>query len=166
MPCQPKGGPRLEDVTLGIDLGSYSTRAALRTATGSEFVIENKESMNSSNSYYAADFPSAIYPFDHVSQPVYLLSPDHSRRETSAKYAFYVLAYADDKLLEEYAVAQRLTNRQNDPAFRKQLRRGIVGLLTVVRDATMTVCRSKRYRIARIGLSIPVQWTSDFEDVY
>jgi hypothetical protein len=151
---------------LGIDLGSYSTRAALRTASGQEFVVENKESMNPDNTYYAADFPSTIYPFDDISRPVYLLNPDHSRQETSAKYAFYVLARADDKLLEEYPVAQHLTDRQDDAAFQTQLRRGIAGLLTVVRNATIAICKSKRYRIVKIGLAIPVQWTSNFEDAY
>lgn len=152
--------------TLGLDLGSYSTRACLRTASGLEVVVENKDSMNPDNTYYAADFPSAIYPFDDVSLPVYLPDRDPGRQETSAKYAFYVFARASDELLEEYPLAHHLTERKDDTTFKNQLRKGVVGLVTVVRNAALAICKSQRYRIVKIALTIPVQWTLDFEDAY
>ncbi|KAH6627456.1 hypothetical protein F5144DRAFT_493032, partial [Chaetomium tenue] len=112
-------------------------------------------------------FPSALYVFDDVSEDVYFTDDEFpSRQCVSAKYVFYPLANASDKLLEQYPSVHHLTNRKDDPAFRAQLRRGLIALLSVLRDAAYALCREHGLRIVRIGLTIPVQWDLEFEAVY
>jgi len=42
----------------------------------------------------------------------------------------------------------------------------MVALLTTLRDRAMSEVRSKGLEVGRIGLTIPVQWTLEFEEVY
>jgi hypothetical protein len=130
-------------------------------------VVENTQYYSYGDAYTPCDFPSALYVFDDVSQPVYLLGDDGSaRRCVSAKYVFYFLANASDALLEQYPPVCLLMERKDDPEFRAQLRRAMVALLSALRDATAAVCRDQGLRIVKIGLTIPVQWGLAFEDVY
>lgn len=84
----------------------------------------------------------------------------------SAKYVFYPLANASDTLLEQYPSVRDLTKKKDDPVFRGQLRRGLITLLSALRDAASAVCHERGIRIVKIGLTIPVQWGLEFEDVY
>ena len=95
-----------------------------------------------------------------------LTGDDLSRRSVSAKYAFYVLADAEDTLLQQYPAVHSLTERKNDPAFRAQLRRGLLALLSAIRGRALAACHLKNLGITKIGLTIPVQWGLDFEKVY
>lgn len=56
--------------------------------------------------------------------------------------------------------------RKDEPEFKAQLRRGLIALLTILRNAANAVCRQRALRITNIGLTIPVQWTLEFEEVY
>ncbi|KAH6839516.1 hypothetical protein B0I37DRAFT_386622 [Chaetomium sp. MPI-CAGE-AT-0009] len=158
----------LQDACLGIDIGSHRSRVCLRIiGTTQEIVVENKMYRDLTGPYTPCDFPSALYIFDDVSQDVYFLEDeDLGRQWVSAKYAFYPLANASDTLLEQYPSVHQLTNRKDDPSFRAQLRRGLIALLSGLRDAASAVCRKMGLRIVRIGLTIPVQWGLEFEDVY
>ncbi len=153
---------------LGIDIGSHRTRVCIWVVgTETELVVENTKYLGLSNPYTACDFPSALYPFDDITEDVYLLDEDDTgRRCVSAKYVFYALANASDALLEQYPSVHDLIESKDDPEFACQLRRGIIELLSALRDATDDLCREYGLRIVKIGLTIPVQWGLEFEDVY
>lgn len=95
---------------------------------------------------------------------------DPDRREISLKYAFYILVdeagHGKDRFFEQYALVNPLRKYKNDVAFRQRLRRGLVELFSAVRDMAREQCRSQGLRITSIGLSVPSQWTIEFEDVY
>ncbi|KAK1756671.1 hypothetical protein QBC47DRAFT_400302 [Echria macrotheca] len=158
-------GSELQDAYLGIDIGSHRTRACIWHG-GIEIIIQNKYSFGLESNCYAGDFPSNLYVFDD-SGPVYLIDRhDPSRQSVSAKYVFYALANASDALLEQYPSVHPLMARKDDQSFLERLREGVVALLSVLQDLISTMCLRKRLRIARVGLTIPVQWTLEFEDVY
>lgn len=135
--------------------------------TETELVVENGQFYALSNAYTPCDFPSALYLFDDIHQDVYLLDEeDPGRQCVSAKYVFYPLANASDALLEQYPAVHHLMGRKDDPKFRRQLRRGMITLLSALKEAAYAVCREHGLRIVKIGLTIPVQWDLEFEDVY
>ncbi|KAK3899622.1 hypothetical protein C8A05DRAFT_17963 [Staphylotrichum tortipilum] len=143
------------DRCLGIDIGSHRTRVCIRVmSTETELVVENPQYLGLSNAYTPCDFPSALYLFDDIGEDVYLLDDDDTgRRWVSAKYVFYALANASDALLEQYPSVHHLMERKDEPEFALQ-------------DAAAAVCRDHGLRIVKIGLTIPVQWGLEFEDVY
>ncbi|KAK8102335.1 hypothetical protein PG984_015481 [Apiospora sp. TS-2023a] len=149
-----------ETVTLGIDLGSTSTRAVL----GPHYVEENR--VVPSVRFANGDFSSAIYPFE-PDGPVYLYEEsDPMRRPVSAKYAFYALVNASDELLEQYPLVDELVAGRDNKAFQHRLRRGIEALFIRIARVTRAICDENDYEIDVIGLSIPSQWTMDFEELY
>ncbi|KAK8023860.1 hypothetical protein PG993_011926 [Apiospora rasikravindrae] len=148
-------------VTLGIDLGSTSTRAVL----GTKYVEETNRDMQSQR-FSAGDFSSSIYPFDDMG-PIYLYEePDPTRKPVSAKYAFYSLVNASDELLEQYPLVEELTSGRDDVAFQQRLRDGLEQLFMRLKSLIDAMCKRLRYEIDTIGLSVPSQWTLDFEDLY
>lgn len=109
--------------------------------------------------------------FDDDTSPtadnVYLIEgEDPNRLSVSAKYVFYALTDTKDALLEQYPPVHHLVARKKDPVFKAKLRNAMVTLLSVLRDRALAVCRSKKLQVAKIGLTIPVQWTLEFEEVY
>ena len=151
---------------LGIDLGSTSTRAFVFCPSADyEIYVENKGRNNLNTRYENGDFSSNGYPFDDGE--VYLGdNPDPERRLISLKYGFYLLANAKDELLEQYPLVNPLMERQNDPNFRARLVEGLKQLFTKIRPHVLRICEKKRFTIDKIALSIPAQWTLEFEDVY
>ncbi|KAK8037551.1 hypothetical protein PG991_000897 [Apiospora marii] len=150
-----------EKVTLGIDLGSTSTRAVL----GPHYVEETNRAVQSLR-FAPGDFSSAIYPFE-ADGPTYLYEEsDPTRRPVSAKYAFYALVVASDELLEQYPLVDELVAGRDDRAFQQRLRRGLEALFIRIGRLTRAICDENDYEIDVIGLSIPSQWTMDFEDLY
>ncbi|KAI8316435.1 hypothetical protein K4K61_007341 [Colletotrichum sp. SAR11_59] len=116
------------------------------------------------------EFSSAGYPFE-PGKPVYLGEDgDPDRHEISLKYAFYILVdeadHGKDSFFEQYALVNPLRKYRNDVDFRQRLRRGLVELFSAVRDMAREQCESEGLRITSIGLSVPSQWTIEFEDVY
>lgn len=113
------------------------------------------------------------YPFDENGD-VYVggnLAPD--RVEISLKYGFYPLAYANglnddyqDDVLEQYPLVTPLMNRKNDVNFLARLRQGISALLGTIHKDVKKVCEAKSFKITKVGLSIPSQWTMEFVEVY
>ncbi len=133
-------------------------------STKTPIVLENQQFFEQT---MPCEFSSALYVFDDIDQDVYLLREgDPSRRCVSAKYVFYILANASDALLDQYPPARELQERKNEPEFRRQLFRGMIALLSALQAAAEAVCRENRLRIVKIGLTIPVQWGLEFEDVY
>ncbi|KAK6840028.1 hypothetical protein PG987_005894 [Apiospora arundinis] len=148
-------------VTLGIDLGSTSTRAVL----GRHYVEEIKHKTPSVR-FSPGDFSSSIYPFEPRG-PVYLYEDDDpTRRPVSAKYAFYALVDASDELLEQYRLVEELIAGRGDIHFKKRLRKGLEELFTRIANLSHAICDEYDYEIGIIGLSVPSQWTLDFEDLY
>ncbi|KAK8074010.1 hypothetical protein PG994_004909 [Apiospora phragmitis] len=124
-------------VTLGIDLGSTSTRAVL----GPQHVEETNRNFQSQR-FSPGDFSSSIYPFENEGLVYLSEQPDPTRKPVSAKYAFYTLVNAKDELLEQYPLAEELTWRKDDEPFRQRLRTGLEQLFA------------------------ETEWNLDFEELY
>ncbi|KAK9780721.1 hypothetical protein SCAR479_01907 [Seiridium cardinale] len=154
------------DVTLGMDIGSTSTRAYLwcpKTKVG--WYVESETRPKTGHRFSNGDFSSLGYPFD--GGEVYLGErSDASRQSISLKYAFYILAHAADELFKQYRLVTPLRAHQNDQQFRDRLVEGIKQLFTAVRKRVAQVCEEENLRVTNIGLSIPSQWTLDFMDIY
>ncbi|KAK3311916.1 hypothetical protein B0H66DRAFT_571251 [Apodospora peruviana] len=163
-----RNGPP-KPVTIGIDIGSVSSRAFIYGAPdGLEIPVNNKsyQILKSSGRYLTGDFSSSGYPFDDRG-PVYLgedTSPD--RQVVSLKYGPYVLVNTSDSLLQEYLLVGPLMERRHDVKFRDRLRRGLEDLFRVIEARVKEICKRERLQIVEIALTIPAQWTLVFEDLY
>lgn len=154
---------------LGIDIGSSSSRAGLLCPqTKQIFHVESKRKDYSSCRYQPGEFSSNCYPFDDG--PAYLPVPDPSRLSISAKYIFYALTNNSDEILwrhiQDYPPAEALIRRSREPAFRERLHFGLVGLLTTMQDAVHHFFPVKHFAIQSMALTVPAQWTLDFEALY
>lgn len=113
------------------------------------------------------DFSSKGYPFDDG--PVYLginSTPDASRQSTSLKYAPYILVNCSDVLLQQYVLFDSLVQRRDDQAFRDRLLEGLQELFRTIAGRVDTICQAKRMVITDVALTIPAQWSLEFEDLY
>lgn len=154
---------------LGIDIGSTSSRCGLLCPeTKQIFHVESRNKDHSNCRYQPGEFSSNCYPFDDG--PVYLAAPDPSRLSISAKYIFYALTNRSDQVLrqhiQDYPPAEALLRRSRDPAFRNRLRSGLVALLSTIREAVDYFCQVKHFSIQSIALTVPAQWTLEFETLY
>lgn len=119
-----------------------------------------------------SDFSSTGYPFEAVPGPVYYPHPElepevvEGRRPMSLKYGMYLLANASANLTKEYPAVEHVCELRDDIEFRARARRGLVELLAKVLQRVHDICQHLYLRITRVGLTVPVQWTLDFEDVY
>jgi len=108
--------------------------------------------------------------FDDASsgcESVYLEEGEYETRQSiSAKYVFYALAEISDTLLEQYPPVHQLNAKKRDPEFKAKLRRALAVLLSALQRRAMAVCRARKLRIAKVGLTIPMQWTLEFEEMY
>ncbi|KZL72383.1 hypothetical protein CT0861_03491 [Colletotrichum tofieldiae] len=157
----------IEDTILGIDLGSTSTRVCLWCPKRRQENIDIENTENTGK-VPLGDFPSVGYPFESEG-PVYLGDTvDPTRRPISLKYGFYALAEADkrDDLLKQYVLVTPLTAQRENPAFRDRLRQGLRELFLTLQKRIDFTCDLYRLRIKTIGISVPSQWTTDFENVY
>ncbi|RYP07767.1 hypothetical protein DL764_002314 [Monosporascus ibericus] len=157
----------LEEGALGIDLGSTSLRGRIFCPrTGKVIPIQNNHAGARNNRLTVGDFSVAAYPFGR-SGKVYLGDdPDPERESVSLKYAFYVLANASDELLEQYQLLDKFRSRKHDPVLRKMLQEGLEQLFSRFFGRVKDVCKTRRVLITKVALSIPSQWTLEFEDAY
>ncbi|KAK1975630.1 hypothetical protein LZ30DRAFT_343634 [Colletotrichum cereale] len=156
------------DATLGLDLGSTSTRVCLWCPTRKQQDIINVENTENTGHIPPGDFSSVGYPFEPEG-PVYLGGDvDPNRRPISLKYAFYALAEANkkDDMLKQYVLVTPLTSQKGNPAFRDRLMQGLRELFLVLRGRIDSMCFLYSLKVRTIGISIPSQWTLDFERVY
>lgn len=153
---------------LGIDIGSCGTRVCIwKMSTGTGIVVEDPRHHSLTRPYTPCDFPSSLYVFDDISQDVYPRGEeDPSRRCVSAKHVLRFLANASDAVLEQDPSVQHLMERKDEPNFGRQLHRGMIALLSALRDAAGAVCREHGLRIVKIGLITPVGEAFRFESVY
>lgn len=163
---------------IGIDLGSSSTRAVLRCLDDGRYVhIDGKANPNNAVRYSSGDFASSGYPLEKSNGPYYV--PNHEqdegepRHDMSLKYGMYVLANASTAeglgldLLQQYPLVQEIMATLKDDAdFPARLRQDLVELFSEIRGRIYTFCARAGLRITRIGLTIPVQWTLEFEGIY
>ncbi|KAJ4413558.1 hypothetical protein N0V85_003520 [Neurospora sp. IMI 360204] len=135
-------------VVVGLDLGTSSTRVVIQRSGGG--VISKI-------------FASHGYPFDdHV--PVYMGDNHPTNRESvSLKYAFYILANAADKFMDQYPMIQRL-RQEDSETFRQKLRTGILELLRAVRGWIFEHPR-ENWAISSLPVTMPAQWGLEFEEV-
>ncbi|KAM7196888.1 hypothetical protein V8F20_006855 [Naviculisporaceae sp. PSN 640] len=189
----PESSTELTPAVLGIDIGSVSSRAYLYCpSTGKENPVSNPDrtqTVLSAAKFEKADFSSMAYPFDDDDDngEVYedgdgednededdglvvyggeSTAPLPGRQGTSLKYAPYILVNCTDVLLKEYALLQPLLAHQNDSRFRRRLRRGLKELFKTIKERASAICESEEMVIRHLALTIPVQWTLEFEDLY
>jgi hypothetical protein len=159
---------------LDIDCGSTTTRAVLSWLDEDGklkwLVVQNKDKVAL---LWLEDgqFPTLVYPFDTVDSndtPLYDCTRIHHNRDAaSGKYWFYYMAgFPQDKLLAEYTHVHALRRHAGSPEFGRRFRRGLVELFVSVLNAAKALCDRKLLRITELGLSIPAQWTLEFQDVY
>ncbi|RYP74988.1 hypothetical protein DL771_002636 [Monosporascus sp. 5C6A] len=128
--------------------------------------VQNSRTATRSNRLTVGDFSVAAYPFGK-SGKVYLGDDSDPERESvSLKYAFYILANGSDELLEQYRLLDKFCSRKHDPVLRKRLQEGLTQLFSRFFGRVKDVCKTRRVLITKIALSIPSQWTLEFEDVY
>ena len=56
--------------------------------------------------------------------------------------------------------------RRHDTAFRARLHRGLEDLFSTIASQVDKICRRKGLIVADIALTVPSQWTLEFEDLY
>ncbi|RYO94230.1 hypothetical protein DL766_002260 [Monosporascus sp. MC13-8B] len=157
----------LEEGALGIDLGSTSLRGRIVCPRTSKVIpIQNSQTGPRSNRLTVGDFSVAAYPFGRTGKVYLGDDPDPERESVSLKYAFYVLANGSDELLEQYRLLDKFCSRKDDPVLRKRLQEGLDQLFSRFFGRVKNVCKTRRVLITKIALSIPSQWTLEFEDVY
>ncbi|RYC54792.1 hypothetical protein CHU98_g11416 [Xylaria longipes] len=153
-----------QDVILGIDLGSTSTRAAIYVGAPLES-LHFVQNVSTNQRLPFGDFTSACYPFDDG--PAYVgVEPNPDRDSISMKYGFYLLAGASDDLLNQYNVMSPLLQYRNDRNFCDKIRSAIKSLLEDIWQRVQLMCHQKHWEISAISLTIPSQWTLEFEEVY
>lgn len=87
-----------------------------------------------------------------------------NRESVSLKYAFYILANASDRFVDQCPMLQKL--RQHDSEdFRQKLRTGILELLKTVRRWILANMR-KHWKIDRLSVGMPAQWGLEFQRVF
>jgi hypothetical protein len=135
---------------------------------GNGFPVENRAlNLNPTTRFEKGDFSSYGYPFEDNEERVYLGDkPNPHRLAISLKYAFYYLANAPPELLREYSLVHPLVKRKGDPVFRRRLEQGLLELFSTIKRRVLEVCNVENLRVETIALSIPSQWTLDFEDTY
>ncbi|RYP18208.1 hypothetical protein DL765_004065 [Monosporascus sp. GIB2] len=157
----------LEEGSLGIDLGSTSLRGRIVCPRTRKVIpIQNSQTGARSNRLTVGDFSVAAYPFGRTGKVYLGDDPDPERESVSLKYAFYVLANGSDELLEEYRLLDKFRSRKHDPVLRERLQEGLDQLFSRFFGRVKAVCKTRRVLITKIALSIPSQWTLEFEDVY
>ncbi|KAK4211004.1 hypothetical protein QBC37DRAFT_376501 [Rhypophila decipiens] len=157
-------------VTLGIDIGSVSSRAYLFSHTASLRMAVWNPSRDQNRMEYPkfekGDFSSKCYPFDeglpYLGQTTV---PDGERLSTSLKYAPYVLVNCSDDILEQYMTAELLKAHQHDAAFQHKLRVGLLDLFKTIVDRVHAFCRNKM-EVTEVVMTVPSQWTLEFEELY
>ncbi|KAI0191903.1 hypothetical protein F4808DRAFT_465286 [Astrocystis sublimbata] len=78
----------------------------------------------------------------------------------------YLLAKASDQLLTQYDVITPLMQYRYDEEFRHKIELAIVALLKDIWDGAEKICQIKKWQITTVSLSIPSQWTLEFEEKY
>ncbi|KAK3333328.1 hypothetical protein B0T19DRAFT_458502 [Cercophora scortea] len=155
-----------DPAVLGIDLGSTALRAALVDfATQTLQPVQNldvaQDSLFSKGDFPASCCPFSKNPLENVGEKAIELP-----RNVSAKYLMYLLANADDLVLEQYPLSHELRQRRGDAAFLATCRQILVQLLKNLRKRVDHVCEKKLLEYTEIVLTIPIQWEKPFQTVY
>lgn len=157
--------------TLGVDIGSTSTRLVLLRASGDEVVVEC-DHFGDFSRYEPGDFPTSCYPFDG-GNPYTGSDFDPNRIATSLKPVFLLLAPIDPEdlmpLIREYPDAEHLWSRINGEEphhrrFKKNLKKAVVRFFEALREKTVETCKARSLRITSVGISVPAQWPAVVED--
>lgn len=134
--------------------------------TGQGLEVNNLNANNLHPRYETGDFSSEGYIFDDDG-PAYLGEEvDPMRKSCSLRYGFYALVKPLSNILQGFGLLDELMARKDDPVFLGRIRRGLAELFATVRKRVLQICAQKRYYIHTISLTIPAQWTLEFEDLY
>lgn len=115
-----------------------------------------------------SDFSTQGYIFDDNSNPPYYLGEEDvpTRQHAALKYGFYVLVNELHPMFESYTLLEKFTSRKDNIAFCARIRRGLEELYLVLRERVTEICKEMNFRLDHIALTIPAEWTLEFEDVY
>lgn len=116
--------------------------------------------------YEKGDFSTTVYVFDD-NKPLYLGEKvDPSRKSIAGKTLFYPLAGYLGKPLEGYPLVAEVMAKKDDPVFRARIRAALVEVCSTLRARIMELCKNKNLYVQTIALTIPAEWSLEFEDVY
>jgi len=112
------------------------------------------------------DFPAASYL---LSSDGALYDSDRLRVDAQPvpiKFSTYGLVGEQHTLFRDFPHARDIIDKSKDPAFRDRCEETLLILFKVLYDALMEFCALHDIEVCYLGLTIPVQWTLDFEDLY
>lgn len=174
----------LPDSTLAIDWGSSATRAkVLYTMEDGEIVdkllqnISGAEASTGDRHEVEGQFTSDIYPFDSTSPnpPGETVYPGNKRllgrRCISSKLAMYSVVGISDEVARESPLFEDLQIQvQQNPNLKNAIRTGIEQLMycVLLRVHSFMNCYEEDFRrdLDAVALTIPAQWTIEFEEEY
>ncbi|KAJ0115751.1 hypothetical protein J7T55_010574 [Diaporthe amygdali] len=165
---------------LGIDWGSEAVRASVYQTLDNGMPVESLvmhrsiiEELQLDREEVERQFSSHIYPFDHhsrnnSSEMVYQGNNRvPGRRSISSKLAMYAVVGISDEIARQSPQLQELLELvQQTPQLKRVLRLGIEQMFRVVLQNVCLYLEGQNRRIGAIALTIPAQWTIDFEEEY
>lgn len=154
-----------KEVCIDIDFGSTDVRAFAWLARGIGKCFPNPNAFHIGLD--GMSYPAYGYLYDDNGS-IYLPQTLYVNREPeSLKYWFYLLSGDPHKLMEQYPLMKKLRNAYN-VKLRGKLETGIVAVLrnlrTVIERNEAFVAHG--WRIGRLCVTVPNQWTLEFEEVY
>lgn len=122
-------------------------------------------------------FTSHIYPFDNPisNPPAEMIYPGNNRipdrRSISSKLAMYAVVGITDEVARQSPELRELRGRvQQNPTLKQRIRLGIQQMMHCVLEKVYYLLgaapASLSRRLDAIALTIPAQWTIDFEEEY
>ena len=160
---------------IAIDFGSVSARvqAMISGAVPGGRVliqIDNQDIDVVGERFMSGDFTTHGYCLDGR-HPVYVGEVfDATRTQTQMKYYMYCLVETDDEMdtliFDEYPLTHDIVARKDNPNFLDRLRSGLEGLTARLKAAIDSqACQKYDADIQTVVLTIPAQWTLEFEEV-
>ncbi|KAK3948619.1 hypothetical protein QBC32DRAFT_317628 [Pseudoneurospora amorphoporcata] len=164
------------EIDMSIDLGSSGVRTCIwnpdvaegRVGRDPVIMILNIEDGGDGYTFSAS---GAVMDDDTPDEDIYIenLGPD-ARLGGPLKYGLYILSDAKEELTKDYHLMKDLLqeDRRNKDEFRRKLRLGLVQMFTKLKGRVDKVieAREKNWKVGKLGITIPSQWTLDFEDQY
>lgn len=92
---------------------------------------------------------------------------DPNREQESLKYGFYLFSGDPNNLFPQYPLMKRLRDADS-PELRARLREGMIQMFRHLRNKIEEnpVVRRRGWVVGKLSITIPNQWTLEFEEVY
>lgn len=169
---------------MAIDWGSEAVRAKLYFDVGNGHPVDKlvqhipyAEDMFLARNEVKRQFTSHIYPFDNPipNPPPEMVYPGNNRipdrRSISSKLAMYAVVGISDEVARQSPELRELRGRvQQHPALKQTIRLGIQHMMHCVLKKVYYLLEAAPAPLSRkldaIALTIPAQWTIEFEEEY